>query len=253
MKCALLAIPLLLVAGCWPSFGVEATKVRPAAPDDAAVTTNVLARISGRPGLDVSAVSASVSEGALTLQGSVATIFDRSEIERLASGVRGVVLVRNQLEVMNLQKPDEALQGDADRALGAMPRLRGFRLQVSVSEGVLSLEGEVPLARDRIEAEEIVSKVPGVLSIRNQLHLPAHPVDPKVVRRRIEGLLQDKLVFGAIENLSVKVTPEGEVTLEGVVPSQADRQRAERIAYGIRGVISIVNNLVVGLVGASPP
>jgi osmotically-inducible protein OsmY len=40
------------------------------------------------------------------------------------------------------------------------------------------------------------------------------------------------------------------VTLDGVVTSQADRTRAERIAYGVRGVVSVDNKLIVRLVAA---
>jgi osmotically-inducible protein OsmY len=230
---------------------VEAWKVRSAPPDDAALVEAVLARISGRPGLDVSAVTATASAGALQLSGKVASLFDRGEIEHLASGVRGVLTIDDRMEVMRLDGPDASLQVNADRALGGLPRLRGFRIQVSVTDALLDLDGEVPLARDRIDAEESVSHVPGIVAIRNRLHLTPYTIAPERLQSRLEALLHDRLVFGAVEDLKVAVGAEGQVTLDGVVTSQADRARAERLAYGVRGVVSIDNKLIVRLI-ASP-
>jgi len=240
----------LLIAACVVfstsfnvSIAVEARKVRPSAPDDESIVRTVLNRLSGRPGLDVSAVSATSQSGSLVLTGRVRTIFEQREVERLAAGVPGVVALANRLEVQGLETPDSALEVEADRALGAMPRLRGFRIQVSVAGAVLTLVGEVPLARDRFDAEESVSRVAGIVGIHNELRVAPYPIDPDRLRKRIEALLQDKLVFGAVEELVVKVGPPGEVTLLGIVFSNADRQRAERIVYGVRGVVAVTNEL----------
>lgn len=253
MKKVLLLVILLSAAASGVTPGLEARKVRAPAPDDETLLSTVLTRISGRPGLDVSAVTVSAAGGTLLLSGTVATLFDRGEVERLASGVRGVAAIDNRVEIMKLDEPDASFEVAADRALGALPRLKGFRIQVSVSNGVLTLQGEVPLARDRLDAEDSVSRVAGILSVRNLLHLPLHPTSPELIRKRIDGLLHNRLVFGAVENLEVGVTPEGEVTLEGVVATQADRLRAERLSYGLRGVVTVVNRLVVRTVDAPRP
>ncbi|MBI3450991.1 MAG: BON domain-containing protein [Acidobacteria bacterium] len=244
---ALLAIAVTAV------FAVEARPVRGPAPDDATIATAVLARVSGRPGLDVSAVTAEVTAGGLVLTGTVSSLFDRSEVERLASGVRGVAGVDNQLQVARVDRDDSGIEVDADRALGGLPRLRGFRISVSVQGSVITLDGDVPVARDRMDAEESVSRVRGATAIVNHLRLVPVSVSPDQLKRRVEALLGEKLIFGAVESLGVKASPEGEVTLDGAVPTPADRLRAERLVYGLRGVSSVTNHLVVRTVKPQSP
>src|SRR2546428_434448 len=99
MKRFLLAAWVVVLAAATASISVEARKVRLPAPDDETIVRTVLNRLSGRPGLDVSAVSATAQEGTLVLTGRVATLFDRHEVERLASGVSGVVALANRLEI----------------------------------------------------------------------------------------------------------------------------------------------------------
>ena len=243
----------LLVVATTAGFAVEARKVRGPAPDDPSIAATVLSRVSGRPGLDVSAVTVEVEKGAVVLSGSVASLFDRSEVERLASGVRGVAGVENRLQVAQGDRDDSTIEVDADRALGGLPRLRGFRVSVSVQAGVIILDGDVPLARDRIDAEESVSRVRGATAVSNHLRLVPASVPPEQLKHRVEALLGEKLVFGAVESLEVKVSTAGEVTLDGAVPSPADRLRAERIVYGLRGVSSVTNNLVVRTVKPQVP
>jgi len=249
MRFVMGAALLTAILAAAPVGAVEAVKMRPPAPGDPEITDGVLNRISGRPGLDVSAVTAEVTAGVLKLSGSVATLFDRREVERLASGVRGVVSIDDRIEVSKGTHPDSALEVEADRALGGLPRLRAFRIGVAVTSGILVLSGEVPLARDRLDAEESASRVPGVQGVRNEITLAPFPIDPDRLRQRLTALLQHQLVFGGVEDLDVQAEEGGSVTLTGVVMSEADRRQAERLAYGVRGVVKVTNKLVIRLVG----
>jgi osmotically-inducible protein OsmY len=224
---------------------VEAWSPRSAAPDDATLVRVVQGRISGRPGLDVSRVSVAVEAGALDLSGTVATLHERAEVERLASAVRGLVSVRNRIEVDRKDLPDSFLEGEVARALGLRPRLARFRIRASVNSGILTLQGVVDLARDREDAEEAGARVPGIQAVRNELSLAPVSVDPGLIRRRLERLLANKLVFGGVDDLVVEVSAGGAVSLSGVVVTHADRIRAERLAYGLRGVSSVRNDLAV--------
>jgi osmotically-inducible protein OsmY len=236
-----------LVAGLTPADGVEVRKIRPAPPDDATLEDQVKRRLAGRPGFDDSGVAVKVLEGDLVLSGSVETLFERREAERLASAIRGLRSVQNRISVKRSGTGDSQLEYLARRALQASPRLRSFQLKIVVSDARLVLKGEVPLAKDRLEAEKLVSRVPGVLAIDDNLRVAAVYVDPQVVRRRLERLLGYKLVFGGVGDLSVQVTETGVVTLEGVASAHVDRLRAEQIAFGIRGVTSVVNRIRVRL------
>ncbi len=239
----------LLVAACVlgaPHLSaVEVIKIRPAAPTDESLAAEVTRVISGRPGVDVDDVEVEVRDSSLRLKGRVRDLYDRSEVERLASAVRGLGSIENLLEVEAIDTPDSLLELNSKRALESSPRMTSFRIQVSVAGAAATLTGEVPLARDRLEAERLVSRVAGLQSLDNQVRVAQAPIDPAIIRRRLERLLGDKLIFGGVEELVVEVSESGLVTIRGFVISHLDRLRAERLAYGLRGVTEVRNGLVV--------
>lgn len=222
---------------------VEVRRITPPVPDDATMASMVVNRISGRPGLDVSGVEAAVRDAVLTLSGSAADIYTKREVERLAAAVRGLRAVENRIVVTRKDLPDSLLEQEASRAVDLIPRLRSFRLQVTVLDATVRLEGEVPLARDRVDAEEAAVRVAGIVGVDNRIRIEALPVDPDLIARRLTRLLTNKLVFGGVADLRVEVSEGGAVLMEGRVATLADRMRAERIAYGLQGVTTVDNRL----------
>jgi len=182
----------------------------------------------------------------VTLTGTVPSIDERSQIETLAGGVRGVVSLDNEIGIRRRDIPDSFLQAEVERKLGLYPRLATSNLQAEVTDAVATLTGEVGLARDRFQAAEVIAEVEGLVEIRNEIRVVTAPVDPGVLRRRLTRLLDNKLIFGRIDNLEVGVGEGGEVTLKGTVATQVDRSKAEEIAYGVVGVTSVTNQLEVG-------
>lgn len=241
------AIPILICLHLSAATvgAVETWRPTAPAPDDETLVRTVTMRISGRPGIHVSTVQVEVRDGTLRLGGSVPDLHSRREVERLASSVRGLVAIENNLEVNRRDVPDSLLALEVQRLVDSYPRLRSRRLRAKVSRGVLELEGEVLLARDRLDAEEASARVPGVLSIRNRIDIAPADVDPDLIRRRLTRLLGNKLIFSGVEDLVVQVGEEGRVRLEGVVVTHADRLRAERLAFGLRGVSQVQNDLEV--------
>lgn len=237
-----IAASAILAAG-WvsPAGAVEVRKIRPGQPDDATLEEEVRMRLTGRPGLELRGIEVDVQDGHLTLSGRVPSLRDASEAERLSAAVRGLLSITNRIEVRDTETPDSLLQLNAMRALESSPRLRSFRLKASVSEAVLTLDGEVPLARDRMEAEKLASRVDGIVDLRNRIRVSHAPVDPEIITRRLKGVLGRKLIFGGVDDLEVEVSEGGEVTLRGIAAAHVDRLQAERLAYGIPGVTSVRN------------
>jgi len=79
-------------------------------------------------------------------------------------------------------------------------------------------------------------------------------VGTKLDDTAITTKVKAKLTTDSVKNL-VKVhveTKEGVVQLAGVVPSEADKAEAERLARGTDGVKDVMNNLTVSSPSASP-
>lgn len=64
---------------------------------------------------------------------------------------------------------DSAITARAKGALQADPELNAFKIDVSTSDGVVKLKGDIKSLALRRKAEALVKAVPGVKSIDNQM------------------------------------------------------------------------------------
>ena len=67
--------------------------------EDGAITTRVKTRFVGDKYVDALAINVDTREGVVTLNGAVATRFERDQAGKLAAGVTGVERVENRIRV----------------------------------------------------------------------------------------------------------------------------------------------------------
>jgi osmotically-inducible protein OsmY len=145
-------------------------------------------------------------------------------------------------------KTDRQLQKDVIDELRWDPSISEEGIAVSVSAGVVILNGQVPSYMQKIAAQQAAERVTGVRAVADGLAVVATPVmrrseSPVDVRERIESAL---LRSAELDAKSIVVhTNDGEVTLRGTVRSWAERQDAERAAWSAPGVHSVVDRLAV--------
>jgi|GEM_PF-3194980 osmotically-inducible protein OsmY len=91
-------------------------------------------------------ISVSVSDGVVTLRGTVESEFSKKRVEWTAARVEGVKTVRNLLQVQpaTVTKPDWLLKEDVERELIWSPLVPARAVSVQVADGVVYLRGEVP-------------------------------------------------------------------------------------------------------------
>jgi len=77
---------------------------------------------------------------------------------------------------------------------------------------------------------------------------PRRQVDDAAISARIKAKLASDVSLSSVTNIDVNTT-NGVVTLAGQVESEDVRHRAEQIAGGVEGVVSVSNNLQVETVG----
>jgi osmotically-inducible protein OsmY len=66
------------------------------------------------------------------------------------------------------------------------------------------------------------------------------------LERRVEAaLIEAGLTYGPITAISVSVEEPGKVRLIGIVEDQAGKIRAEKLAKGLKGVVSVDNQIRV--------
>jgi hyperosmotically inducible protein len=136
-------------------------------------------------------------------------------------------------------------------ALGLSKRLARFDINVTTSDGVATLTGQVPSEDIKSLAGEIARDTAGVKDVKNDIAVdPAaqpstesvHVEDLEIRVAILEALARSRELGG--KSIDVKVENRS-VTLSGSVETPTQRNGAEQIARAVDGVAGVTNNLVV--------
>jgi hyperosmotically inducible protein len=136
-------------------------------------------------------------------------------------------------------------------ALGLSKRLARFDINVTTSDGVATLTGQVPSEDIKSLAGEIARDTAGVKDVKNEITVdPAaqpstesvHVEDLEIRVAILEALARSRELGG--KSIDVKVENRS-VTLSGSVETPTQRNGAEQIARAVDGVAGVTNNLVV--------
>ncbi len=132
-----------------------------------------------------------------------------------------------------------------------LPYLDVFdNLSYRVDGNCVTLVGQVTRPTLKTDAERVVKSIDGVDKIDNQIEvLPLSSHDDRLRRslyRAIYGYPSlNRYALPVIKPIRI-IVKNGNVTLEGVVDSQADKNVVYIRANGVHGAFSVTNNLRVG-------
>lgn len=142
------------------------------------------------------------------------------------------------------------LTKEVHHELVMLPYLTIFdNLEYKVDGAKVTLLGQVVRPALRNDAENVVRHIEGVEAVDNQIEvLPPSPNDDRIRReeyRAIYGFsLLNRYAMGALPSIRI-IVKGGNVTLEGVVDSEADKNVAGLRANTVSGIFSVKNNLRV--------
>ena len=116
-------------------------------------------------------------------------------------------------------------------------------------DGTVTLLGQVSRPTLKSDAENVVKRIEGVERVDNQIKvLPTSPNDDRIRRATYRAIYSNDVLsqyaLRAVPPLHI-IVDNGNVTLEGVVARQMDKQIAEMQAKSVPGVFSVTNNLRV--------
>jgi osmotically-inducible protein OsmY len=197
------------------------------------------------PDIDATDISVSVHNGVVALTGFVRSYSQKTQAERDAKRVAGVMGVANDLEVrlpVIDQRPDPEIVRDAVAALKAELPFSSENMKVVAKDGWLTLEGAVEWNYARERAENAVKRIRGVKGVTNSIEVKPK-VAPFEIRRKIEDAFRRS---AEIDASRITVEANGsEVILRGTVRSWAERQEAERAAWAAPGVTRVDNRISI--------
>jgi osmotically-inducible protein OsmY len=143
-------------------------------------------------------------------------------------------------------KKNQALRDGVLEALKWDSRVDDTKIGVTVSDQVVTLTGTVTTYAEKLAAQEIAHRVPGVLDVADDVivqtpfHLGRNDTELALaVRNTLEWdvLVPDQRIRSTVAN--------GWITLEGDVDLLREREDAERAVQRLAGVIGIHNRIVI--------
>jgi osmotically-inducible protein OsmY len=209
------------------------------------------------------------ADGTVTLEGEVADVAAKQLALQLAGAVQGVRSVVDRLRVApGERRGDGAVRDSAARLLLQQPELRGCSLnvrtnerievlrrvaenpageiQLSVTDGVVVLEGHVISQSHRRFAGAVAWWTPGRRDVINALE-----VRPAYEDRDDEVAEVMRLVLEADPELDadqIRTNCNGKIVfLDGTVPNDQQKRRAEQDAWSLAAIRGVVNRLEIAV------
>jgi osmotically-inducible protein OsmY len=212
---------------------------------DEAIQTDVLEELKWDTRVRPNEIGVAVKDGIVALTGWVDSYLKKMAAEEAAHRVPGVKAVANEIEV---RLPGSAERTDHDLAKAVLNALRWDaaiptgKVDVTVSQGWVTLKGEVEYAFQKRDAERAVQHLAGVKGVTNLI-----VVKPQVFPSDLKQQIERALVRNA-ETDARRITVEVEgsrVILRGTVRSYAEKQAAEDTAWSAPGVTEVDSHIVV--------
>ncbi|MGC4902089.1 BON domain-containing protein [Micromonospora echinospora] len=214
---------------------------------DRDIQSAVLDELTWEPRVGPDEIGVTVTEGVVTLTGRVDSYAKKWAAERAAHRAARVRAVANDLFV---QIATAAGREDPEIAVAAVRALEWDAfvpveaLQVTVSDGWVTLHGDVEWEYQRRAAERSVARLTGVRGVSNGIAVrPAVRADGHDLAERIVDALARN---AATEAETVDVRVHGDtVLLGGQVHSAGERADIERVVWNAPGIREVHNHLVV--------
>jgi osmotically-inducible protein OsmY len=203
-------------------------------------------------------VKTSVHDGIVTLTGTVDLYSAKLDADNRAHHRKGVKSVENQIEVAGPTVEDVTLRDKLaeklayDRVGYGTTAFNSFT--IGVQNGTVTLGGTAYGPADKDSALSLVENYPGVKDVIDNIEVaPVSPMDDRI------RLAEARAIYGAPQLNKYAIDPakpiritvvNGNVTLSGVVDSEADKDVANIRANSVPGVFKVTNNLQVA--GGTP-
>jgi osmotically-inducible protein OsmY len=221
---------------------------------DYEIEQEVKKRLANNVLIDDALINVEVKDEKVVITGSVGSLHEKNLV-RSNAWVGGVDSVdtggleikwwaRDDMRRKNLYitRSDEEIKGAIKDAYLYDPRVFSFNIDVDVSSGMVTLSGVVDNLAAKKAAEKDAKNTIGVRSVVNNIK-----VRPGVIPSN--GELEDRISKAFvndpyIERFELDISAYGgTVYLSGDVNTSWEKERAEDITEGVKGVLYVVNNI----------
>jgi osmotically-inducible protein OsmY len=212
--------------------------------NDTELAQGIMRELKWDSRIDWASINVKVNNGVVTLTGIVPTYAQKLAAQSAAHRVIGVLDVANDIEVKPVNKyvrTDTQIASAVRGVLEWDALVPNELIQSTVSNGWVTLEGEVDYWRERGDAEEAIRRLTGVVGVTNKITVRKQPIDSEDLREEIELALETRADREA-ERLRVEVN-DGAVDLFGRVHSWQERRAVVGSISHAPGVIQVRDHL----------
>ena len=192
---------------------------------DRELKQRVLRELKWDSRIDWASINVEVNDAVATLTGAVPSYAQKIAAQDAAHRVVGVLDVANDIEVIPLDcflRTDSEIAGAVRNALEWDALVPNELIQSTVTDGWVTLEGEVDYWRERNDAERAIRQLAGVVGVINKIMIRKQEVNAKQLREEIEFALERRADREA-DRLRIEVN-DGAVDLWGRVHSWQEKR-----------------------------
>jgi osmotically-inducible protein OsmY len=210
--------------------------------NDTEIQHDVIDELQFEPSVDASKIGVAASGGIVTLTGSVPSYAEKIAAEEAALRVLGVQAIANDLKIdlpQSHERTDTDIASSAVNVLQWDSSLPRNQITVKVSNGFVTLDGEVEWQYQKDRARTLVQSISGVRGVTSNITLK-----PRVLVGDVKMKIRQAFERSAETDANqIQIEAhDGTVVLRGPVHSWAEKQDATRAAYSVPGV-KVVENL----------
>lgn len=212
---------------------------------DIEIQTDVMEELKWEPILNTSQIGVAVKNGIVTLSGQVDSYSKKLLAEKAAKRVAGVKAIAEDILVgvsPYYSKTDAEIAEAVLNALKWHTMIPEEKIKVSVDDGIVKLEGEVPWAYQQAQAKSAIEDLLGVRSVINLITIKPN-ISASDIQKKINAAFHRS---ATIDSHRIKAEVSGSsVKLTGVVSSFAQKEDAENAVWFAPGVTNVKSELVV--------
>jgi osmotically-inducible protein OsmY len=238
-KAKLWLICILLVLNAIPAAAVAGP------PTDKEITLWVEEALKTDYRVDHSSIRVTTDAGIVTLSGEVTTLVSKKYADLEARKISGVLGVVNEINVLALHRSDTEIRRDLYRRYADSLDTELQNITVHVTDGRVTLSGQVDSASQRKRAGLIATELQGVKAVDNHLEIVViQPRSDAEIRKDVRNTLGRDVYFA---DVSIDVHVHNKiVTLTGTLDTAYQKKRAAEDCLLVADVKSVKNYLVIG-------
>jgi hyperosmotically inducible periplasmic protein len=214
------------------------------------IKKNIVDQLYWDARVDASDIEVTVDDGNVQLKGKVGSLEEKNAAETDAKAVLGVLSVTNDLKVEfapTIEIPvDVEIADNIRTTLSLNFKIDKTDIDVSVTGGVVTLEGTVSSLWEKARAEYITSTMTGVIDVLNKLKVvPTESVADEVIAEDIVNSLTRNLNV-TVDSVNVEVE-NGIVNLSGTVTDWNAYDAVITTVKNTTGVVDYIDQLQIEL------